>query len=149
VGYKFLKKYNCSNDSWNEYKLGKKPSSPYYSEIIGSNADFSLNGNEYVITCMGKRKTLSNQLWEFNPHTMEWILKNNLPPLANDSAICFSVGEKIFAIRGKNNLLEYNFSSDSWSEIKGALPQKYFTSSFVANEKAYFISQHELWEYIP
>ena len=93
--YKLLKQYISASDSWKEYELGKKPSSPYYSEIIGSDADFSWDGNEYVVTCTGRKKNRTNQLWEFNPHTLEWILKNNLPPPANDTLICFSIEKKI------------------------------------------------------
>ena len=149
VDYKLLKKYISSSDSWKEYELGKKPSSPYYSEIIGSDADFLLNGREYIITCMGKRKNCTNQLWEFNPYAQEWILKNNLPSPGNDTLISFSIGEKIFALRGKNNLLEYNPDSDSWTEQKEITPIKYFTPLFSLSGKGYLIFQHELWEFTP
>ena len=147
VDYKLLKKYDPSSDSWNEYKLGKKPPSPYYSEIIGCDADFSLNGRECIITCMGKRKNLTNQLWEFDPYTRQWALKNNLPSSGNDTLIIFPVKQKVFALRGKNELFVYDAASDSWVEKKETTPQKYFTPVFSIGEKSYFISQHEFWEY--
>lgn len=149
TNYKLLKKYISSADSWSEYKLEKKAFSPYYAEIIGSDADFSLDGKEYILTRIGRKKDATNQLWEFNPHSLDWVLKNNLPPPANDTLISFGIGEKIFALRGKNNLLEYNSSSDSWTDRTGTLPQKYVSPLFPLNGKYYFISQHEVWEFAP
>ena len=148
--YKLLKKYIPSSDSWKEYEFGKRPSSPYYSEIIGSDADFTLNGKEYVITCTGRKKNRTNQLWEFNPHSLAWILKNNLPPPANDTLVCFSEQKNIFVLRGKNNLIEYNPENDLWNEKKETpLPNKYFTPVFSIEGKSYFFFQHEVWEYTP
>lgn len=148
--YRVLKKYNPLTDTWTESEWGKKALAPGYSDINGSNIDFSAGGREFIITSIYKKRVCINQLWEFNPRTLEWINKNDLPIAGNDTLCAFSVGGKGYVIRGKNNLLEYNPSSDSWTEKKDSqLPSKYFSPAFVLQGKCYFFCLHEVWEFTP
>lgn len=146
--YRVVKKYNPVTDTWEESKWGKKSPAPDYPTIIGSDIDFPLGGQEYIIASVYKKKTYINQLWKFNPRTFEWTKRNDLPIPGNDTICAFSAGEKGYVIRGKNNLLEYNPSSDSWTERKeNTLPQKYFSPAFVLQGASYFFCQHEVWEF--
>lgn len=148
--YRVVKKYIPSTDSWTEREWGKKALALNYSDISGIDVDFSVGGKEYIIATVYKKKNCINQLWEFDPRTLVWTKKNDLPLMGNDTLCAFSSGEKGYVIRGKNNLHEYNPSADSWTEKKDSqLPLKYFSSLFVLQGKCFFISQHEVWEFTP
>ncbi|MEK6616592.1 MAG: hypothetical protein AABZ32_10860 [Bacteroidota bacterium] len=148
--YRIVKKYNPLTDTWAENEWGKKALAPAYSDIIGSDVDFSAGGKQYIITSIRKKGAYINHLWEFNPRTLVWTKKNNLPIVGNDTVCAFSAGEKGYVICGKNNLLEYNPTSDVWTEKKESLvPKKYFSSAFIIQGKYYFVYQHEVWEFAP
>ena len=83
--------------------------------------------------------------------------KANYPAAAVANAIAFSINDKIYvgmghnATGGKNDLWEYDPTTDKWKEKKN-LPQDNtsdYTEYFVLNDKAYVIVDHKLWEYDP
>ena len=148
--YRVLKKYNPLTDAWTENNWTKKAIAPNYANIIGNNINFSLKEKEYIITTIKKKGNYINQLWEFDPHTITWNQKNDLPLPGNDTLNAFSLGEKGYVRRGGNDFLEYDPAVDAWI-TKKEIPaeNKYFSKTFSIGEKIYGFSKHKFWEFIP
>lgn len=148
--YRTLRKYNPLTDTWAETSWGKKVFAPDYSAIAGNDAHFTINGNKYLITLVKKKRVYINQLWEFNPHSLAWTQKNNLPLPGTGEIAAFVIGEKVFVMRCGQDFLEYNSALDAWTEVKNInLPDKYFFPAFVVSGKYYGFSKYKFWEFVP
>lgn len=151
IEYKVMETYNPVTDTWIEKKWDKKANAPYYMDIAGINFYFGIGRKEYIITTTRKKKNCINTLWEFDPSTIIWKRKGDLPSPGNDTLCAFALGEKGYVLRGKDNFLEYNISPNSRNAVgkEIMLPEKYFTPVFVIDERIYFFCQHEFWEFWP
>ena len=150
VEYKVLETYNALTDTWTERKWSKKAVAPNYMDITGNNYFFGIGKQEYILTFVRKKHTYKNTLWEFDPNTISWKRKGDLPLTGNDTLCAFAIGDRGFVLRGKDSFLEYNMSLTSRPEgTEIVLPEKYLTPVFVVDGKYYFFSQHEFWEFAP
>lgn len=142
-----FKKYNPLTDTSTENKWDKKAIALHYSDAIGS---FSIAEKEFVITAITKKGKDINQLWEFDPRTILWKQKNDLPSPGSYDLNSFSIGEKGYVMRRGNDFLEYESTPDTWA-FKKIMPvdSKNFYHLFSIGEKSYGLSQHEFWEFIP
>jgi len=147
--YRTLRKYNPITDAWTETEWEKKALAPDYSAIAGNEAHFSVNGKAYIITLVKKKRVYINQLWEFDPHVVAWIKKNDLPLPGIAEVSAFFVVEKAFVMRSGKDFLEYDGALDQWTEIKNiSLPDKYFSPAFVIDNKCYGFSKYKFWEFV-
>lgn len=130
------------------YTWSRMPSMP---QPVYAPATFTLNGKIYVVsgaTTPGTSpKTLSNQVWEFNPANQTWTRKNDYPGVAVYECRGVSVGNYGYVINGWNYLgngsgpdtmWRYDSNNDSWT----AMPpfpgsKRYTTATFVLNDKIY------------
>lgn len=94
-----------------------------------------------------------------NPNNQDnhWVQKANYPGAAVADAIAFSINDKIYvgmghnATGGKNDLWEYDPSTNKWTE-KQDLPvinESDLIEYFIANNKAYVLVGNKTWEYNP
>jgi N-acetylneuraminic acid mutarotase len=148
--YRALNKYNALTDTWFEMKWEKAEIAPDYGDITGDDINFSALEKEYLITTVRRKDTLINQLWELDPHSITWKQKNNLPLPGYDTVSVFTSGEKIYAIRGGNEVLQYNTESDVWTRKKNmALENKDFYHTFSIRDRSYGFSKYEFGSFIP
>jgi len=148
--YRILRKYNPLADSWTESNWTKKAIAPNYMNLTGNDISFSVNKNEFFIATILKKGNYINQLWEFDPQSIIWSRKNDLPVPGNDTLCVFSIGEKEYVRRGVNDFLEYDPSADAWTTKKEIpVENKYFSPTFSIGEKIYGFSKHKFWEFTP
>ena len=148
--YRTLNRYNQLTDTWFASKWKKNDVGPNHTDMIGNNISFSAGDKEYFITTIHKKDKVINQLWELDPNSVTWKPKNNLPDPGSDTISAFSTGEKNYAIRGGQEVLEYNPGPDSWT-LKKKIPAEHkdFYYTFGIGEKIYGFSKYEFWEFIP
>lgn len=148
--YRALNKYNQTTDTWFESKWGKSIPAPSHQHISGDNICFSSGEKEYLITAVRKKDKVLNQLWELDPNSMAWKQMKDLPLPGNDTLQTFSTDKKSFAIRGGNELLEYDVAGDAWI-VKNNIPSEHkdFHPAFSIGEKIYGFSKFEFREFTP
>lgn len=119
-------------------------------EIVGNQAAFSINEKGYVVS--------NSNLYEYNPATNQWTLKQNLPGFADVWSSAFVIGGSAYFKSG-NQLYEYKAAQDQW------LPRANFpglatagSSAFAIYDKGYIVSGYsgalsevtkEVWQYNP
>lgn len=148
--YRSVNRYNILSDEWVEKKWAKKALAPGYKEAIGDDIGFSSEEKGYLVTFVAKKGKSTNQLWEFDPHTVSWVQKKDLPLQGSDSLAVFSAGGKRFALLQGRDLWEYNLASDTWIRQKEVPSRcKYFRPLFSIGEKIYGLNKYEFWELLP
>ncbi len=126
------------------------------------NFSFVLNGKAYVGGGYSPTSQTTQELWEYDPSTGNWVQKNDFPTTIT-SPVSFVINGYAYVTMGwtqsinspQSNTFRYNDVADAWDSVAAYPGTPGYTGiSFVINDKAYIgigyqPYTNELWEYDP
>ena len=148
--------FNPLIDSW-------QAKAPIPDTLAVSNRfDFSignkgyLGGGTYPVNDFPRFESYSNKFYEYNPVTDLWVQKAGVVGLANSA--CFTIGDKAYVgtgiglqgisgpSRSNNSFIEYDQSSDKWTNLENFPGEPRFSSvGFSIEGKGYLGAGYNLW----
>lgn len=155
--YETVESFDPVNNNWNTLE-------DFPGGAIFGSFSFTIGDKSYIVGGIKQVGSISNEVWEFNGKTMEWIQKNNIPfSSSNHYSINLSF---VFEKKGyvfdteRKHLWEYNPELDHWSRKKD-FPgtSRIYATSFVLNDYVYFgtgtgdildnLDNNDFWTYNP
>lgn len=125
---------------------------------------FSIKNKGYIIGGIDENGNYKNDVWEFDPVSLNWIQKNNFPGGQRAHAVAFVIGTKAYVGTGSNgntlfnDFYEYDPSSDTWKTIN-SLPanERKDAIAFTADTMGYVGTgsttsgtvMNDIWKYDP
>ena len=152
--YETVESFDPVNNNWNT--LEDFPGGTIFGAF-----SFTIGDKSYIVGGLKQVGSFSNEVWEYNGKTMEWIQKKNIP--FSLSKLYFRQLSFVFEKKGyvfdtdMKHLWEYNPELDQWSRKKD-FPgtRRMFATTFVLNDYVYFgtgqddvLDNNDFWTYNP